>query len=47
VIKDATDRYFLSFVVEIQPETLPDNGQAVGSDLGIATFATLSIGEKI
>ncbi len=47
VIKDAADRYFLSFVVEIQSETLPDNEQAVGIDLGIATFATLDTGEKI
>ena len=47
VIKDAADRYFLSFVVEIRPETLPDNKQTVGIDLGIATFATLSTGEKI
>ncbi|NCQ95863.1 MAG: IS200/IS605 family element transposase accessory protein TnpB [Microcystis aeruginosa W11-03] len=47
VIKDAADRYFLSFVVEIRPETLPDNGQTVGIDLGIATFATFSTGEKI
>ncbi|CCI02618.1 transposase [Microcystis aeruginosa PCC 9443] len=49
VIKDATDRYFLSFVVEIQllSETLPNNGESVGIDLGIATFATLSTGEKI
>ena len=47
VIKDATDRYFLSFVVEIQPETLPNNGESVGIDLGIATFATFSTGEKI
>jgi len=47
VIKDAADRYFLSFVVEIQPETLLDNGQSVGIDLGIATFATLDTGEKI
>jgi putative transposase len=46
VIKDAADRYFLSFVVEIRPETLPDNKQTVGIDLGIATFATLSTGEK-
>jgi len=47
VIKDAAERYFLSFVVEIQPETLSDNEQAVGIDLGIATFATLDTGEKI
>ena len=47
VIKDTADRYFLSFVVEIQPETLPNNEQAVGINLGIATFATLDTGEKI
>lgn len=47
VIKDAADRYFLSFVVEIVPEKLSDNGQSVGIDLGIATFSTLSTGEKI
>jgi putative transposase len=47
VIKDAADRYFLSFVVEIRPETLPNNEQTVGIDPGIATFATLSTGEKI
>ena len=46
VIKDAADRYFLSFV-EIRPETLPNNEQTVGIDLRIATFATLSTGEKI
>jgi len=47
VIKDAAGRYFLSFVVEIQAEKLALNGQAVGIDLGISTFATLSTGEKI
>jgi putative transposase len=47
VIKDAANRYFLSFVVEVSPELLPDNGQAVGVDLGIIDFATLSEGEKI
>ncbi|MEG3436059.1 RNA-guided endonuclease TnpB family protein [Pannus brasiliensis CCIBt3594] len=47
VIKDAAARYFLSFVIEIQPETLPDNGNSVGIDLGITTFVTLSTGEKI
>jgi putative transposase len=47
VIKDSADRYFLSFVVEVQPESLPNNGQSVGIDLGIATFATLDTGEKI
>jgi putative transposase len=47
VIKDAADRYFVSFVVEINPIQLPDNGVSVGVDLGIIDFATLSSGEKI
>lgn len=47
VIKDASNRYFLSFVVEISPNKLPDNGKSVGIDLGITDFATLSTGEKI
>jgi putative transposase len=47
VIKDAADRYFLSFVVEINPEKLPDNGKAIGIDLGIIDFATFSDGEKV
>jgi putative transposase len=47
VIKDAANRYFLSFVVEINPIQLPDNGVSVGVDLGIIDFATLSSGEKI
>ncbi len=47
VIKDAANRYFLSFVVEVNPEQLPANGQSIGVDLGIIDFATLSTGEKI
>uniref|UniRef100_UPI003441B2DF RNA-guided endonuclease InsQ/TnpB family protein n=1 Tax=Okeania sp. SIO2F4 TaxID=2607790 RepID=UPI003441B2DF len=47
VIKDSANRYFLSFVVEIQPETLPKTNNSVGIDLGIKTFATLSNGQKI
>jgi putative transposase len=47
VIKDSADRYFLSFVVEIVPEKLPDNGPSVGIDLGILDFATFSNGEKV
>ena len=54
VIKDCANRYFLSFVVEIQPVQL--NGvaghspraknQSIGIDLGIKTFAVMSNGEK-
>ena len=47
VIKDSANRYFLSFVVEIQPEILPPTDDSVGIDLGIKTFATLSDGTKI
>ncbi|MFB8796688.1 MAG: RNA-guided endonuclease TnpB family protein [Microcoleus sp.] len=46
-IKDSTDRYFLSFVVELNPQQLPKNGQSVGIDLGITDLATLSNGEKV
>jgi putative transposase len=47
IIKDSTDRYFVSFVVEFTPQQLPENGQSVGIDLGIRDFATLSNGEKV
>ncbi len=47
VIKDAAGRYFASFVVEIQSLYLPPLKNAIGVDLGISTFATLSTGEKI
>ncbi len=46
VIKDSSNRYFLSFVVEIKPQILPKSSNSVGIDLGIKTFATLSNGEK-
>ncbi|WP_432101088.1 RNA-guided endonuclease InsQ/TnpB family protein [Streptomyces sp. WAC 04229] len=47
VIKDAAGRYFASFVVETDPETLPDVVSAVGIDLGLGHFAVLSDGTKI
>ncbi len=47
VVKDTTGRYFLSFVVEIEPEFKPVENQAIGIDLGIRTFAALSNGEKV
>ena len=46
VIKDCAHRYFLSFVVEIEPETVEPINQPVGIDLGLKTFAVLSNGEK-
>jgi len=47
VIQDSAARYFLSFVVETEPEPLELSSQSVGVDLGICTFATLSTGEKV
>jgi putative transposase len=47
VIRDSADRYFLSFVVEIEPESVVPEAEGVGMDLGIKTFATLSTGEKV
>ena len=41
VIKDSANRYFLSFVVEINSETLTKTDNLVGIDLGIKTFATV------
>jgi putative transposase len=35
VIKDTAGRYFLSFVVEVQPEIRPASNPAVGIDLGL------------
>jgi len=46
-IKDAANRYFLSFVVEILPVVQPATNPAVGIDLGIKIFAALSTGEKV
>jgi putative transposase len=47
VIKDAAGRYFASFVVETETETLPRTGAVVGIDLGLAHFAVLSDGTRI
>ena len=47
VIKDSADRYFVSFVVEIIPEPLPETERSCGIDLGITDFATFDNGEKV
>ena len=47
IIKDSANRYFASFVVDINPEFLPKTDSSIGIDLGISTFATLSNGDKI
>jgi putative transposase len=47
VIKDAANRYFLSFVVEIEPESVEAKNHSIGIDLGIKTFAAMSNGEMV
>lgn len=46
VIKDCANRYFLSFVVEVEPIQIDAKNQSVGIDLGIKTFAVMSNSEK-
>jgi len=47
IVKDAADRYFASFVCEVEPISLTAINDDVGIDLGLTTFATLSTGEKV
>ena len=47
IIKDAAGHYFASFVVEVDRPQLEPNGNAIGIDLGLKTFAALNTGEKI
>src|SRR5215472_18632158 len=47
VIRDSASRYFASFVVQAEPETLPKVEPVVGIDLGLTHFAVLSDGRKI
>lgn len=46
VIKDCAERYFLSFVVEIEPVSIDAKNQSIGIDLGLKTFAVMSNGDK-
>lgn len=45
VIKDAANRYFLSFVVDIEPVDVEAKNPSIGIDLGLKTFAVMSNGE--
>ena len=47
IIKDTTNRYFASFVVEVEPIFIPAPNESVGIDLGLTHFAIFSDGEKI
>lgn len=46
VIRTSANRYFLSFVVEVEPSPVYAKNQSMGIDLGIKTFAVMSNGEK-
>jgi transposase len=39
VTKDSCGRYFISFVVDTEPDLLPEVDTEVGIDLGLTTFA--------
>jgi putative transposase len=47
IIKDTTDRYFASFVVEVPERIAPHTSNSCGIDLGLTHFCILSTGEKI
>ncbi|GAB2443312.1 RNA-guided endonuclease TnpB family protein [Nocardia tengchongensis] len=47
IVKDASGRYFASFVVAVDDRPLPQTDTEVGIDLGLATFAVLSDGTTI
>jgi len=47
VIRDASGRFFASFVVDVEPTPLPANGRAVGIDLGLVSLSVTSDGEKL
>lgn len=47
VIRRATGRYYVSFVVDVSVEPLPKTGASVGIDFGVARLATLSTGERV
>jgi putative transposase len=47
VTMDASGRYFASFVVETDPDILPEAGTDTGIDLGLNHFAVLADGRKV
>ena len=44
IVKDCANRYFLSFVVEVNPDAVEAKNHSIGIDLGIKTFAVMSDG---
>ena len=46
IIKECSGKYYASFVVEVEDEKLPPTPKEVGIDLGLASLAVTSDGEK-
>ena len=46
IIKECSGKYYASFVVEVEEEKLPPTPKEVGIDLGLASLAVTSDGEK-
>jgi len=47
VIRDATGRFFASFVLAVTPQALPETDGECGIDLGLGHFAVMDDGTKI
>jgi len=47
IIREPSGRYFVSFVVEVEVAKLPQTGQSIGIDFGVARLATLSNSERV
>jgi len=45
--RSSTDKWYVMFSCEWEPTPLPENNEAVGIDVGLHSFATLSTGEHI
>lgn len=43
----STGKWYVSFSVETEPQPLPETPAAVGVDVGLSAFATLSTGEQV
>ena len=46
IIKECSGKYYVSFVVEVEEEKLPPTPKEVGIDLGLASLAVTSDGDK-
>ena len=47
VIRDAAGRFFASFVIETEPQPLPETDAECGIDLGLGHFAVMDDGTKV